>query len=653
VHHIVVPLHKSGGFNGENLELRYVLRALDRHFKGDFDLTIVGPKLPKWLSAAKLIQTGAGLKTAIRMAADEYPDGFFWWYDDVVLLRDATPEELKVTFAKPGLKGGATGWSKCLAQIAERLKKEGIEPWDYSHPHGPYWFDKGMVDEGFEDWPGMKGKFPWESWILSKRDWPRRRGPYRQVYGDFKEPRESDHYLNFNAKGFSEKLRDWLDDRYPDSSQLEIADTPGVEMAIEIESRPSGSRRAISFSLYGKEARYSAGMVLNAMLAPEIYPGWEVVCHIEQGHYSVDRLRSLGVRVIEHAAAPGQRGAAWRYETGDEAERYDHVIFRDADSRLNPREKAAVDSWLAAGKSLHVMRDHVKHTTPILSGMFGVRTGAFSFSEMLDGWTGGKEFGEAEALLSSKLWPALSAEALVHSHSPVHGEHPFPEHTEWGGFVGRRERPELPGRVRMVYLSPDRYAARRERFLNSLQENGGFLNDLTLERAVATPIEKSYIPATFKKFRGQRHWWAATRDHVEIMETTLAADYDWLFMFEDDASFTPEFNELFWRAFASLPPKWKAMRIGWNAKWDKRRGGNPVIHPGVLHRCNVNGQGMYATFWNRTGLERFYDHMWHRRKMLIDEAFEDLRRKEPRDWYQPAKRIVEVDQLATQLGNDH
>ncbi len=33
-------------------------------------------------------------------------------------------------------------------------------------------------------------------------------------------------------------------------------------------------------------------------------------------------------------------------------------IVRDADSRLNVREKAAVDAWIASGRPFHVMRDH-------------------------------------------------------------------------------------------------------------------------------------------------------------------------------------------------------------------------------------------------------------------------------------------------------
>ena len=44
---------------------------------------------------------------------------------------------------------------------------------------------------------------------------------------------------------------------------------------------------------------------------------------------------------------------------------------RDLDSKLNKRERAAVDEWLATNHTYHVMRDNKHHGTAILGGMFG------------------------------------------------------------------------------------------------------------------------------------------------------------------------------------------------------------------------------------------------------------------------------------------
>jgi hypothetical protein len=49
------------------------------------------------------------------------------------------------------------------------------------------------------------------------------------------------------------------------------------------------------------------------------------------------------------------------------------VMSRDLDSALTPRERAAVNVWLASNKSFHSMRDHPLHGKPMLGGMWGFR----------------------------------------------------------------------------------------------------------------------------------------------------------------------------------------------------------------------------------------------------------------------------------------
>ncbi len=49
---------------------------------------------------------------------------------------------------------------------------------------------------------------------------------------------------------------------------------------------------------------------------------------------------------------------------------------RDLDSRVSPREWAAVSEWKESNTSFHIMRDHTHHYYVILGGMFGSKVSA-------------------------------------------------------------------------------------------------------------------------------------------------------------------------------------------------------------------------------------------------------------------------------------
>lgn len=221
---IVIPLHHGGGKFKDDSELRFALRSIAANFSEDsYKVAIVGRRLPSWVRNVKFIEQRAkGLKTALKMAAEAFPAGFHWFYDDCCLLRKITAAEMKVTPCSRGWSKANTSWARKLEAIRQRLVDEGRKAWDYSRPHGPYWFDKSMIDEAFRDWPGMDGKLPFESWILSKRDWPRRHSGYKQYYGAFRgAPGDQQQFLNYNNAGFTDELRAWLSERFPDPCPFE------------------------------------------------------------------------------------------------------------------------------------------------------------------------------------------------------------------------------------------------------------------------------------------------------------------------------------------------------------------------------------------------------------------------------------------------
>jgi mannosyltransferase OCH1-like enzyme len=243
---IVIPLHHGGGKLGDDTEIRFALRSIAQNYDPAAEVVIVGRKLPNWVTGVRHIaQTEKGLKTALHLAASAYPEGFFWFYDDCCLLLPTSEEQLKVTPCCREWSKPETAWSIKLEGIRQKLVASGKKAWDYSRPHGPYFFDKAMVDEGFADWPGMDGKLPWETWILSKRNWPRAHDVTKQYYGDFRTPPSGAHrYLNYCDRGLTEELQAWLSNKFPDACRFERVGPLGAAgervrgIVVALRSRP-------------------------------------------------------------------------------------------------------------------------------------------------------------------------------------------------------------------------------------------------------------------------------------------------------------------------------------------------------------------------------------------------------------------------------
>ncbi len=203
--------------------------------------------------------------------------------------------------------------------------------------------------------------------------------------------------------------------------------------------------KLISFSLFGHEPRYLSGALENVRLAREYYPGW--ACRFYCGpEVDARPLLAEGAEVRRETALGPYHGLFWRFFPASEpgVERF---IVRDADSRLNPREAAAVAEWEASGRAAHVMRDHVNHVvpdSPILSGMWGGRGGLHpDIRALVRRW--GRFQGRFcdQEFLARHIWPRVKHDCLQHNGVPspwggVGFPHsPLPE----GAFVGQQVEP--------------------------------------------------------------------------------------------------------------------------------------------------------------------------------------------------------------------
>jgi hypothetical protein len=199
---------------------------------------------------------------------------------------------------------------------------------------------------------------------------------------------------------------------------LELHDAESWRRADGARLAPSAGRAGksvISFSLWGRHAAYNYGALINAALAPKVYPGW--ICRFYVGadvpQATVDRLLGAGAEVVPFAAFPDVPPLFIRFlPLADPA--VARFLSRDCDSRLNAAEAELVATWTESGLPFHVIRDHVLHTEPIMGQLWGGRADCgVDILALMRGFSSSK-YGYDQAMLALKLWPLIRNHSLVH-----------------------------------------------------------------------------------------------------------------------------------------------------------------------------------------------------------------------------------------------
>lgn len=195
--------------------------------------------------------------------------------------------------------------------------------------------------------------------------------------------------------------------------------------------------KIISFSLWGNNPKYTFGAIRNAQLALEIYPEWNSWFYVGDNvsqNTVVELLKIPKTKVILKSGNCDWTSMYWRFEAGYSPDS-DVTIFRDTDSRLNYREKAAVEDWLISDKTIHIMRDHPYHGYPILGGMWGFKNnGKYNLKDLLESFNKTDQYGTDYTFLAQTIYPITKEDQLVHDEFFEHK--PFPQPRIETEFVG-------------------------------------------------------------------------------------------------------------------------------------------------------------------------------------------------------------------------
>ena len=148
-------------------------------------------------------------------------------------------------------------------------------------------------------------------------------------------------------------------------------------------------KNVISYSLWGNHPRYLNGALRNVLLAPDIYPDWELWFYVDSSvpKRFINLIKRLGAKVIHEAdSSTVKEKLCWRFQVCN-AEGVGYFLVRDADSVISIRERSAVEAWLQSGQWFHVIRDWWTHTDLILAGLWGGVAGVLpNVSTLLHGY---------------------------------------------------------------------------------------------------------------------------------------------------------------------------------------------------------------------------------------------------------------------------
>lgn len=137
--------------------------------------------------------------------------------------------------------------------------------------------------------------------------------------------------------------------------------------------------KVVAFCVYGKNPKYSKGIIKAVESAITYYNDWEIwvyvcnngeLCVPEETINNLKRIKCKIILYEDYSSGLTCEGMFRRFTLFND-ETVDYWISRDADSRCTLREKKMVDEWVDSKKTIHTILDHGCHRD-VMGGTFGV-----------------------------------------------------------------------------------------------------------------------------------------------------------------------------------------------------------------------------------------------------------------------------------------
>jgi len=190
-------------------------------------------------------------------------------------------------------------------------------------------------------------------------------------------------------------------------------------------------KKIISFCAYGKDPKYVHSALKNIDLQPQVYPDWTCRVYVSKDipEDAMKLLMDSPAEIVVKEPVKGHLAMFWRFEPLMDRT-IERFIVRDTDSRINPREAAAVQEWEESGSNFHIIRDHQYHNVKICGGLWGASSDFISrVAEKYPIWTEqyirglspfnslgsrGFYFNTDQPFLWQYIWPLIVNSHMAH-----------------------------------------------------------------------------------------------------------------------------------------------------------------------------------------------------------------------------------------------
>jgi hypothetical protein len=183
--------------------------------------------------------------------------------------------------------------------------------------------------------------------------------------------------------------------------------------------------KIFSFCLYGTDPKYYTGMAANVALITEHFPDYEIWVY-------ASRTNTLQSGIDPWVCMPSVR-MRWSDMTNGALmyERYmpledptvDICFVRDADSRVDARDRWCISEFLKSSYSFHTIRDHYYHKSRLTGGLTGWRKGAIDALAQKSGDADIAAcipmtfvYGDDEKFLTAWLYPKIKEHLMIHTN---------------------------------------------------------------------------------------------------------------------------------------------------------------------------------------------------------------------------------------------